>query len=116
MAVDITRQYKTRDDCDVRFYADDGQSGKEIHGAIRSGLGWYSCSWPKSGCLISESTPHRNDLIEVKRMISMTRWVNVYDYGFGGMYETKSQADICAAPHRLACISVSVDFKKGDGL
>lgn len=115
MTVDIKKPYRVRDGREVRFYADDGRLGHEIHGAVKTKEGWVPYFWDKSGFVIDESVPHARDLIEMKRRIHREVWLNIYRVHIKDAYDTKEDANDGALPSRIACIPVTIDYEEGEG-
>lgn len=56
----------------------------------------------------SQSEPNvcRPDYVEYVEPKVVTTWVNVYPSGQGGAFRTRTEADKCASPDRMACIKV----------
>jgi hypothetical protein len=55
-------------------------------------------------------------IINAPERIERDVWLNVYRHGEHFGYDSKKQADNMAAPHRLACIKLSIDCAIGEGL
>lgn len=64
-------------------------------------------------CLHGESC---NDLINIPAEFEFERWVNIYEGGGLGFYNSKGEADRCSLPDRIACVRVAIKGKEGDGL
>ena len=112
--IELGKQYRTEDGCEVRIYALDAGGQTPVHGAIkRNGL-WIVTSWTKEGRW-SISNPE-NNLIEVKPRIQREVWVNVYRWGAAGAYESKDVADEGEGGDRIACVKVVIDCEEGEGL
>ena len=114
--IDKSKTYRTRDGREVRIYATDGQKLCPIHGALKDNDEWNSYSWRSNGKVLSINQEHAADLIEVRPRHKRTVWLNVYKGDNHYAYDTKEEADICAATGRLACVRVDLDFCEGDGL
>jgi len=111
--IELGKQYRTKDGCEVRIYALDAGGQTPVHGAIkRNGL-WIVTSWTKEGRW-SISNPE-NNLIEVKPRIQREVWVNVYPQ-CANLHGSKNEANSVYAPHRIACVKVVIDCEEGEGL
>lgn len=64
MKVDKNKKYRTKDDHEVRIYADDGGGEYPIHGAILVNGKWFSSSWHADGRIL-EDINTQTDLVEV---------------------------------------------------
>jgi hypothetical protein len=116
MMIELGKQYKTRDGCEVRIYALDGDEEMPVHGAVLTKHGWKVNSWARDGRWCPNMTDGV-DLIEVKPRIQREMWVNVYRWGISGCYETKESADNGEAEGaRIACVKAVLDFEEGEGL
>ena len=112
--IDINKKYRTRDGREVRIYATDGCGEFQIHGAIKTDIGWSCSEWKLNGqSYVNRSGP--NDLIEVRPRIQRTVWLNVYPSMVVHRY-TKQDADFQAGKDRLACVRVEIDCEEGEGL
>ncbi len=120
--IELGKQYRTRDGCDVRIYAVDGGGRFPVHGAVKLNDGtWRQEEWTPTGSYNGEkdghSLPNDLDLIEVKPRIRREVWVNVYPEVRECLhYETKNRADQGAMPHRIACVKLTIDCENGEGL
>jgi len=114
MLVSIDKTYKTKCGCDVKIYAIH-EDQYIIHGAYFEGGSWTQASWKLDG---THLYPNRVlNLVEVKRRIKRTYWVNLYqniDYVMA--YSSKEKADYAASPDRIACVKREIDFEEGEGL
>jgi hypothetical protein len=117
--IDPKKQYKTRDGCEVRIYALDGDEEMPVHGAVLTKHGWKVNSWARDGRWCPNVTDGV-DLIEVKPRIQREVWVNVYRHDDGvEFYEVRSNkedADGYAGDARIACVKVVIDCEEGEGL
>ena len=112
--IDINKQYRTRDGREVRIYATDGRGEFQIHGAIKTDIGWSCSEWKLNGqSYANRSGP--NDLIEVRPRHKRTVWVTVYPMNRYQISDENIQCDIYP-PKRIACIKVELDFEEGEGL
>ena len=113
--IDKDRTYRTRDGREVRIYATDGRGEFQIHGAIKTDIGWSCSEWKLNGqSYANRSGP--NDLIEVRPRHKRTVWLNVYPDKFGDYAQPKALADTISTKDRIACIKVELDFEEGEGL
>jgi hypothetical protein len=116
--IDINKTYRTRDGREVRIYATDGRGEFQIHGAIKTDIGWSCSEWKLNGqSYANRSGP--NDLIEVRQRHKRTVWLNIHPRT-AKIYGSKELADIEAQSFsykdRIACIKVELDFEEGEGL
>lgn len=117
MIVDINKSYTTYDDLEVKIYSDKGAPGQEIHGAVYANGQWRAHTWARTGSWLGATGErHLNNLKEVRRQISVSRWFNIYDKGFGTPYLTQEEANEGAMGNRLACVEVFINCLEGDGL
>lgn len=123
--IELGKQYRTRDGCDVRIYAVDGGGRFPVHGAVKLNDGtWRQEEWTPTGSYNGEkdghSLPNDLDLIEVKPRIQREVWLNVhrrYDgVEFYGVCRKKEEADNYAGEDRIACVKVVIDCEEGEGL
>lgn len=122
--IELGKQYKTRDGCEVRIYAMDGGGRFPVHGAVKLDDGtWRQEEWTLTGSYNGEkdghTLPHHLDLIEVKPRIQREVWVNVYrgsDAEFYWVCSKKEDADNYAGDNRIACVKVIIDCEEGEGL
>jgi hypothetical protein len=114
--IDKNKVYKTRDGREVRIYATDGRGEFQIHGAIKTDVGWSCTEWKLNGqSYANRSGP--NDLIEVRPRHKRTVWVNVYSTSrHVEAFVDKMMADKMSASSRIACIKVELDFEEEEGL
>ena len=115
--IDIDKKYRTRDGREVRIYAVDGRGEFQIHGAIKTDVGWGCSEWKLNGqSYANRSGP--NDLIEVRPRHKRTVWVTVWRNGYT---ETSSKPEWRNGPlgcgeEPISCIKVELDFEEGEGL
>lgn len=58
-----------------------------------------------------------NDRTAQPRRIVRDVWINVYGKDFSDLvHKTREDADLSAAPNRIACVRVRIDCYEGDGL
>jgi hypothetical protein len=119
--IELGKQYKTRDGCEVRIYAVDGGGRFPVHGAVKLDDGtWRQEEWTLTGSYNGEkdghTLPNALDLIEVKPRIQREVWVNVYRCGAAFAYESKDVADEGEGEPRIACVKVVIDCEEGEGL
>jgi hypothetical protein len=113
--IDINKQYRTRDGREVRIYATDGYGEFQIHGAIKTDIGWSCSEWKLNGqSYANRSGP--NDLIEVRPRHKRTVWMNIYGPESFTSHISREQAEDEQDADRLACIKVELDFEEGEGL
>ena len=109
--IDINKKYRTRDGREVRIYATDGCGEFQIHGAIKTDIGWSCSEWKLNGqSYVNRSGP--NDLIEVRPRHKRTVWLHVWN---GGTVCATEESYYVPAG-RIACIKVELDFEEGEGL
>ena len=113
--IDISKKYRTRDGREVRIYALDGGGSHPVHGACKhpEAGGWVLSRWNEQGRI--SSPDFLGDLIEVKRRIKRTLWVNLFPVT-AAAYLNKFDADSFAGFARLSCIKVEIDCEEGEGL
>jgi hypothetical protein len=124
--IELGKQYKTRDGCEVRIYAVDGGGRFPVHGAVKLDDGtWRQEEWTLTGSYNGESShghtiAHHLDLIEVKPRIQREVWVNVFRHDDGAEFfeacESKANADLIASDARIACVHLKIDVEEGHGL
>ena len=117
--VDITKQYRTKAECEVRLYDDNGGGIFPIHGAVLvRDKEWQITNWTKKGTMYTnQSSPY--DLVEVKPRIKRTVWVNIYPSEKDAVYshyKGKVDAYRDAFGGRIACVKVEIDCEEGEGL
>lgn len=118
--IELGKQYRTRDGCDVRIYAVDGGGRFPVHGAVKLNDGtWRQEEWTPTGSYNGKkdghSLPNDLDLIEVKPRIQREVWLNVYHSGQSA-HDTKKDADQYAGRNRIACVKLVIDCEEGEGL
>jgi len=119
--IELGKQYKTRDGCEVRIYAVDGGGRFPVHGAVKLDDGtWRQEEWTLTGSYNGESShghtiAHHLDLIEVKPRIQREVWVNVYPQ-CAILHGSKNEANSVYAPHRIACVKLVIDCEEREGL
>ena len=111
--IDITKTYRTRCGYPVRLYRTDARGACAVQGSIDLGENDSISQWGSKGI---HPTNTELDLIEVKPRIKHDMWVNVYEDGVGGKYETKELADANALSRRIACVKLIIDCEEGEGL
>ena len=121
--IELGKQYKTRDGCEVRIYAVDGGGQFPVHGAVNfSGTAWTPNEWSETGSHLGDPEFRISDLdlIEVKPRIQREVWVNMYRHydgvEFYGVCRKKEEADSYASDARIACVKVVIDCEEGEGL
>jgi hypothetical protein len=109
------KTYRTRDGREVRIYATDAGSDKNIiHGASNDGkYGWVPHAWLPNG---EHASYIGHSLIEVKPRIKRTVWLNVYPDKSGDYSQLRNLADALATTDRIACVKVEIDCEHGEGL
>ena len=113
--VDIQKQYRTKNGCEVRIYSIDGSGKYPIHGAVKLICGWRIETWAINGDASYDDVRH--DLVEVKPRIKRTHWYNVYPNPEDcNIASTKEDADFRASDNRIACVKVEIDCEEGEGL
>lgn len=126
--IDINKKYRTRDGREVRLFTTSRASDKytvvgEIleEGHTGSTIGIWTSEGKQTDNPIDEWDTHPHDLVEVKRKIKLTGFLNVYrGYDIHSLHSTKDQADQEANMSlRTACIDLSkynIEFEEGEGL
>lgn len=112
--IDKNKQYRTRDGCEVRIYAVDGDEDMPIHGAILTKHGWKVNSWARDGKWFPNMSGGV-DLIEVKPRIQREVWVNVYPQS-QTIWISEEAANVCCTDKRIACVKLTIDCEEGEGL
>ena len=118
MKIEVGKFYKTRRGSKVRIYTIENGGEYPIHGAVFNGT-WESYSWNRDGEWVDNLTPAGDDIVaEWVEEEERTYWINVYDFQSEDvMHRSKKSADDSALfSSRLACVPVTIKFKKGDGL
>lgn len=115
VVIDPKKQYRTRDDREVRIYAVDGRSGEEVHGAYLTKDGWVPFGWDKSG-LWCDGSEDKVDLIEVKPRIQRKVWVNVYPHRMGVPHGNHAYVAMHRGKDAIACVEIDIDVEEGHGL
>ena len=118
--IDIDKEYRTRDGREVRIYATDGGDlveGQTIHGAVLNGNNWVFAIWnAETGKNYANSAAiSKIDLIEVKRQIKETVWINIYN-NYWSISSTEKFAKDKADCGILARVKVDIDVEEGHGL
>jgi hypothetical protein len=121
--IELGKQYKTRDGCEVRIYAVDGGGRFPVHGATKQNNGtWRQEEWTLTGSYNGEkdghTLPNALDLIEEKPRIQREVWVNVYKNPNIGdiLFPSKEEANNCKLYDRIACVKLVIDCEEGEGL
>lgn len=111
------KTYRTRDGREVRIYAVDGGGVCPIQGAYLHDNRWILASWTAQGMRTTDEELYDSDLIEVKPRIQREYWMNIYETNeYVGIYDSKALADAGANRSRIACIKITIDCEKGEGL
>lgn len=111
--IDKDRTYRTRDGREVRIYATDGRGEFQIHGAIKTDIGWSCSEWKLNGqSYANRSGP--NDLIEVRPRHKRTVWLSMFHHNVMASFTSEGAKSIGYG--RIACIKVELDFEEGEGL
>lgn len=106
--IDVTKNYKTKNDREVRIYSVSGGGEYPVHGSVKlKSDHWLCMDWTDRGSLL-EGTTSASDLVEVKPI----RWINVYSDNSTVCHATRERADLNEYSNRIACVEV----KEGDGL
>lgn len=103
--INMKDKYQTRDGREVRVLCVDGDSRYPVIALIGEGKELHT--FTTEGNYFTDGTESYQDLIPALKEY----WVNVYNLK-ACIYNSKEEADIQAAPHRIACVKV----KKGEGL
>jgi hypothetical protein len=114
--IELGKQYRTEDGCEVRIYALDAGGQTPVHGAIKRNGSWIVTSWLKEGQWSMSNSI--NDLVEVKPRIQREVWVNVFEHCCG-IHDTQDKAgyfDKNGLSHRIACVKLTIDCEEGEGL
>lgn len=114
--IELGKQYRTVDSCEVRIYAVDGNGPYPVHGAVKYGNGWASTQWTKDGLYDHENSPSSLDLVEVTPRIHREVWLNVYKGKLCTGYPSKEESDRAASYDRIVCVKVVIDCEEGEGL
>lgn len=119
MAIELGKQYRTRDGREVRIYATDGMGECPVHGAIRFDGSWEANTWTARGFYTAGGMgPH--DLIEVKPRIQREVWVNVYrhddGYEFATYHDNAIDAENECGDAMIARVRLTIDCEEGEGL
>jgi hypothetical protein len=108
--IDLNKEYKTRNGYNIKLMG--------IHDKYVMGILIYTSTSPspmlwnaENGN--SESHTSEYDLVEVKKPIEHSAWVNVYEWGFSRYtFTTKEAADEDAQDGVLDCIEVNYSSVK----
>lgn len=112
--IDMNKEYVTKGEgLPVRIYCTDGCGDYPVHGAYYRFGKWCLTSWPESGSLGNRGL-ERYDLIEKPQTI--TRWVNVYESGFGigGVHSSREFADAACGVLRIGVLRIEYTGDKYD--
>lgn len=122
--LDFTKPLQTRDGCEVRIYATDGEGEFPIHGAVKLDQGWAVFNWGIEGKWNRPCGECDWDLVQApepkKKLVG---WVNIYKADsldvFGSIYPTKESA-LSASGSRLginseviARVKVEIEYTEG---
>lgn len=116
--IETTKNYTTRDGCEVRIYAMDGDDSYPIHGAVKQENGkWSTAEWTEDGRYLRDGSEDVRDLVEVVEQKVLKGWLNIYSSGvIGNIYDSKEESDSVKANNRIACVYVEIPYKEGEGL
>lgn len=118
MKFEVGKFYKTRDGRKVKIYDTNGHPQFPIHGATFTDNSWMSSCWRESGMYTYHGRSPDDIVSEWVEEEEKTVWINIYnptnDYGY--THPTRESADREASCDRIACVPVTIKFKKGDGL
>jgi hypothetical protein len=112
----MDKNYQTRDGYKVKIYSSEGNIRNEIHGAFFDSGKWRALKWYEGGKFYMNGPPSSFDLIEVKERQKIERWVNVYNDRTVAVHSSKDKADINRHPNCFACVKITIDCEKGEGL
>src|SRR5690606_4254934 len=77
-------------------------------------------AYTESGHYFNSKQPSSHDLINVsiQHKYTRTNWVNIYPDGVVTWHSSRHEADVSAAPKRIACKQVTIEFayEEGEGL
>ncbi len=119
MKIEVGKLYATRDGRQVRIYSTDGCGEYPIHGAVKIEEGWESADWTHKGRFNVQRPDMKTDIVaEWVEEEERTYWINFYPRNVTDdrLHKEKGMADRCASVERIACVPVTIKFKKGDGL
>jgi hypothetical protein len=118
MTICINKKYRTRDGKAVTIYRTAAKGQYAVHGSIADLYGETVTSWTSDGRFYDNYDADDNDLVEVVPHIYFTIWLNIYENGVAMSFATLEAADQAASQvyGRLACIPVTVDCDKGEGI
>jgi len=129
MKISLAKFYKTRSGRAARIYCVNSGGKFSVHGSVYSARRseWDIMRWDAFG----KCEDNRYDLIEAKKFIKRTYWVNVYkecddealsniSYGYATK-EAANAAHYIQLGHikdddRIACVQVTLSCIEGDGL
>jgi hypothetical protein len=79
---------------------------------------WTVESWTEDGHYYDDELYNEYNLVEVRKKIKKTIWINLLEDGNWVTYSTKDEADRSplVTIRRVACIKVDIDAREGDGL
>ena len=114
MKLEAGKRYRTRDGREVTISAvNENPYTRKYHYAV-GWLGEKSKSWSRDGFICGDENPL--DLIaEVKPKQAREYWLNLYNEPnrvIAGYHE-QEMAHNFAAPDRIACVKVRVEFEEG---
>jgi hypothetical protein len=118
MKICINKKYRTRDGKEVTIYRTDAKGVFPVHGSIIQNYGETCSSWTSEGRYYDDLSADDKDLVEVRPRIGFRIWLNIYENDVAMSFATLEAADQAASQvfGRLACIPVTVDCKKGEGI
>jgi hypothetical protein len=119
MKICINKKYRTRDGKEVTIYRTDANGEYSVHGCVAGSDGVEALeSWTSEGRYYDLYEADDNDLVEVRPRIKFQIWLNIYENNVAMSFATLEAADQAASQvfGRLACIPVTVDCKKGEGI
>lgn len=116
MKISMDKNYQTRDGQKVKIYSSEGNFDNKIHGAFLKHGKWLALQWHKDGKFCIDLTDGL-DLVETKERQKIEGWVNVeQDGSASGIYPSHTVASLHSTLNRFACVKVTIDCEKGDGL
>jgi len=105
--IDLEKKYYTKNGCEVKLSHIDGEKAYGYYKDKKSE--WVPAAWDVSTCWFGYREGSFLDLVEVKKRIKQTLWMNVHKGNAYG-YPTKEVADAARFKGRLACVKVEIDL------
>jgi len=119
--IDMNKNYKTRNNKEVRIYAVDGGMPFPVHGAVKRDGEWSSNQWTAGGAHSAVAPFLDDDLIEAKPRIKYKRALLIYESKYSGVTgkiceSVESAKTFYPGGKVLAIVEIDIDCEEGEGL